>query len=216
VLVGERVIDSVNERNGSQNLIGHLVHGVLDTCAVVLGECAHGDGSDLIPCIVELRNIGANLVYRSKGLPVPSAFHFSAENAIPNLWQLGILIAVEAVKCRACAFQNEKLIDARLDGDAFAFSCDELDFSCLVAIAVERVCMWLSVNCHTGPSLLDDLDVGGVDMRVGLDEVVANDRGKEFDRCDWVLFCEDVACLLLCVCRDNNGVVGFGVPIWRY
>jgi hypothetical protein len=73
--------------------------------------------------------------------------------------------------------------------------------------------MWvrLSIDRHACPSLLDDLDIRGVDVGVSLDEVVTDDGGEKFDRCDWVLFCEDIARLLLSIGCYYNGVVGFGV-----
>ena len=59
--------------------------------------------------------------------------------------------------------------------------------------------------------MLDDLDVRGVNVRVGLDEVVANDGSELLGRVDRVLFCEYVGCLLLRVGRDYDRVVCFGV-----
>ena len=59
--------------------------------------------------------------------------------------------------------------------------------------------------------MLDDLDVGGVNVRVGLDKVVANDGSELLGWVDRILFCEDVGCLLLRIGRDYNGVVCFGV-----
>jgi hypothetical protein len=61
--------------------------------------------------------------------------------------------------------------------------------------------------------VLNDLDVCGVDVRVGVDEVVANYGSKLLRRVDRVLFGEDVSCLLLGVCSNNDGVVCLGVAV---
>jgi len=59
--------------------------------------------------------------------------------------------------------------------------------------------------------VLDDFDVAGMDVRVFVDEVVADDGGEVLGWVDGVLLCEDVGCLLLGVGCDDDGVVGFGV-----
>lgn len=52
--------------------------------------------------------------------------------------------------------------------------------------------------------MLGDLHVAGVDVLVGLDEVVADDGCEELGRRDRVLLCEDVASLLLRICCNDN------------
>lgn len=59
--------------------------------------------------------------------------------------------------------------------------------------------------------MLDDFDVGSVDVRVLLDEVFGEDGGELFGRVDRVLLCEDVGSLLLGVGGNDDGVVGLGV-----
>jgi hypothetical protein len=61
--------------------------------------------------------------------------------------------------------------------------------------------------------VLDDLDVCGVDVRVGLDEVLAEGRGELLGRVDGVLLREDVNGLLLGVCGNDGAVVCFGVAV---
>jgi hypothetical protein len=55
--------------------------------------------------------------------------------------------------------------------------------------------------------VLDDLDVCGVDVGVGFDEVRADYGGEGLGWTDGVLLCEDEACLLLGVGCDYDGVV---------
>ncbi len=71
--------------------------------------------------------------------------------------------------------------------------------------------MWLAVDCHAGPSVLNDANVSGVDVLVGLDEVVAENGGKELGRVDGVLFRHDIGGLLHGVRCNHDAVVGFGI-----
>ena len=51
----------------------------------------------------------------------------------------------------------------------------------------------------------------GMDMRVRVDKVIADDSGKLLGWVDRILLGEDVGCLLLGIGRDYHGVVCFGV-----
>lgn len=59
--------------------------------------------------------------------------------------------------------------------------------------------------------MLNNFDVGGVNVRVGLDKVVANDDSELLGWVDRVLFCENVCRLLLRIGRNYDRVVCFGV-----
>lgn len=59
--------------------------------------------------------------------------------------------------------------------------------------------------------MLDDLDVCGMNVGVGLDKVVAENGSELLGRIDGVLFGENVDGLFLGVCSDDRAVVGFGV-----
>lgn len=48
-------------------------------------------------------------------------------------------------------------------------------------------------------------------MLVGFYEVLSKYGGEEFDRDDWVLFGEDIGCLFLGVCCNDDRVVGLGI-----
>lgn len=73
--------------------------------------------------------------------------------------------------------------------------------------------VWLSVDVQARPSVLDNLDVCGVNMRIGVNEVVSDDGGESLRRADGILLGENVAGLLLGVCRNNDRVVCLGVPV---
>jgi hypothetical protein len=61
----------------------------------------------------------------------------------------------------------------------------------------------------------DDVDMGGVDVAVFLDEVVSNNGSEYLGGCDGVLFGEDEDCVFDGVCGDDDAVVGFGVSADR-
>jgi hypothetical protein len=63
--------------------------------------------------------------------------------------------------------------------------------------------------------VLDDLYVDGVNVRIRVYEVVANDGGELLGWVDGVLLCEDVGGLLLGVGCDDDRVVCFGVARGR-
>jgi hypothetical protein len=50
-----------------------------------------------------------------------------------------------------------------------------------------------------------------MNVRVGLDKVVADNGSELLGWVDRVLLCEDVGCLLLRIGRDYNRIVCFGV-----
>jgi hypothetical protein len=61
--------------------------------------------------------------------------------------------------------------------------------------------------------MLDDLDMRGVDVGVGLDEVLADNGSELLGGVDGVLLGKDVRGLLLGVGSDNDRVVCFGVAV---
>lgn len=211
MLVGEGVVNSLDKRRSSKNLVAHLVHGVLHTRAVLLGKGLGGDLVHIIPGFVEDGSLAADLIYAGESLPVPAADNLGAQNTVIGLGQTRVLVPVEAVECRSGALQDEQTIELGLDGDARAFSCNDLNNTRLVAVAEEGVGVRLAIYGHASPLVDDDLDVGGVDVLVGGDEVVAEDGSKELGRVDRVLLGEEVDGLLLGVRGDDDRVVGLGV-----
>lgn len=69
----------------------------------------------------------------------------------------------------------------------------------------------LAVYLHAGPAVDYDLDVAGVDVRVGLDKVVAQDACKDLRGGNVILLCEDVDGLLLGIGSNYRLVVCDGV-----
>jgi len=211
VLIRKSIVDSLNQRHIRKDLVAHLVHSVLDASTIVLGKDIESSVLDAIESLVKLRNDRLDLVQSRELLPLPTSLDVCAKDAVPGFGQTGVFVPVESIERGPGALEHKKTLEARLNGDTLAFSSHGLNNALLLAIAEEGVWMRLAVDGHAGPFVLDDLDVAGVDMRVGLDEVVADDGSKELGRCDRVLLCEDVAGLLLGVCGDDYRVVGLGV-----
>lgn len=113
----------------------------------------------------------------------------------------------------ACAFQDLETDDgaAEVDSNALCDLC--FDVAGVVSVAVEGVWVWLSVDGHACPAVGDDLDVGGGDVRVLLDEVGAEDGGEEFGGCDGVFFGFDVDGVFHGVGGYDDAIVGFGVSV---
>lgn len=135
---------------------------------------------------------------------MPPSLDVRAEDAVPGLGELSEFITVEAVESRSRALEYEQLFNLGADGNALAFPCNRLDDAELIAIAVERVWVRFAVDVYAGPSVLDDLDVRCVNMRVGRDEVVTNDGGELLGRINRVLLGEDVRGLLLGVGSNDD------------
>lgn len=53
MLVWQRVVNRSDSRYSGQDLITHLVHGVLDACATVRCKGLDGDGPGTVPGLVE-------------------------------------------------------------------------------------------------------------------------------------------------------------------
>lgn len=71
--------------------------------------------------------------------------------------------------------------------------------------------MWLAIDCHACPAMCDHLDVCSGEMRVGFDEVGAEDAGEELRRSDWVFLGFDVDSILHRIGCYYDAVVCFGV-----
>lgn len=137
MLVRQRILNSVDQRLRAQNPVRHLVHGILDTGAVVLGESLEGDIPGDLPGRVELVCDGADLVQSTETLPIPVGSNISAEDAVPCLFQGGVFVTDEAVELGAGALEHSQVTDRGLDIDALALNDIHLDVAGLIAILVE-------------------------------------------------------------------------------
>lgn len=205
MFVRESVVDSVNLRVGSQNILTHLVHGVLHARAVLVCKSVHGDAAGSRPGFIETVGSSLDVLDSLEETPLPVTFNGGAENAIVRLGEDGVrIVDIEAEKRRAGTLQNQEILDARLNGDALALASNDVDDSCVIAVAVEGMRMRLALERHSRPAMNNDIDVSHVDVLICGDEVRRQDRCEEFWRCDGVLLRQDVCGLFLCIGRYNN------------
>lgn len=118
---------------------------------------------------------------------------------------------MEAVEGRSSALENQQAVDARLDGDALATSCNEFDGALVGTVAKERVRVSTTIDGHATPAVDDDLDICDMNVAVGVDEVLAKDGSEELRRVNGVLLGEDIDGLLLGIGCDDGRVVCLGV-----
>jgi len=114
---------------------------------------------------------------------------------------------VEAVEGGTGALKDQEAVNARLDGDALAASCDNLDSALVGTVAEERVRVGLAVDGHATPAVDGDLDMCDVNVAVSVDEVLTEDSSEELRRVDRVLFGKYVDSLLLGIGCDYGRVV---------
>lgn len=211
MLVGESVCDGFRLRNSGEDVLGHLVHGSLDTGAVIRSKPLESDVTGRLPGLIELAHAGLDGLVSAERLPRPAGVHVGGENPVPGLGQGGVLVTDETVERRSGALQDAKTDDAAGDGDAILAADGSLDVPCLAGVLDEAVGVRLAVDGHALPVVGDDLDMGSVDVAVLLDEVRAQKGGEVFRGCDGVLLGKQVDGVLDGVGRDNDAVVGLGV-----
>jgi len=211
VLIGEGVVNCFDQWHCCQDLFAHLIHGVLDARTVVRSESLQSNLAGYIPRLVKLGHHRLDFGKGGEGLPFPASLYLRAQNAVPCLRELSVCVAVEAIEGRTGALKNKKFLNLGAQGDTLVFPRNGLDNTNFLAVAEEGVWVWLSINGHARPPVLDDLDVCGVNVRIGLDEVGSDNGCEELGRCDRVLLGEYVAGLLLGVGGHDDGVVCRGI-----
>ena len=213
MVIGQRVVDDLDERLRREDLISHLVHGVLHTGAVILCEGLEGDVSGGEPGGIEAGPERADLVDAAEALPVPVAGDIGAEDAVPGLLESGVLITNEAPELRVGALEDLELVDAGLDVDTLALDDIDVHVARLLAVLVERVRVRLAVDVHARPAVRHDVGVHRVDVPVAADEVLAQDGPEQLGRRHGVLAGRDVDSILDRVGRDHHTVVRLGVAV---
>lgn len=211
MLVGEGVTSDINLGSSLEDLLAHLVHSVLDRCALVLSESFERDGAGSIKGGVEALDAlldGSNV---GEGLPGPSGINIGGEDAVPGLAEGGVLIADEAVEGGAGALEDLEARDGARELDTLFPRDSRLDVAGLLAVTVEAVGVGLSVNVDAGPTVDDDLDVGNVDVGVLVEEVLAEVGDIELWGVHGVLLGLDVDGVLDGVGGNDNAVVSLGV-----
>ena len=78
VLVRKGVVYSLNFGYGIQNLLTHLVQGILDAWATFLCEGFKGNGSSRLPRLVKFGNCGMYVLNTAERIPGPTAVDLGA------------------------------------------------------------------------------------------------------------------------------------------
>lgn len=211
MLVGERVDDGFRLGHSGEDLVGHFIHGVLDTGALVLGEELECDLARNLPGAIELGEDVANGLDAGKRLPLPAGIHISGKDAVPCLGQRGVLVAHKAVKCRARALEHCEAGDGAGQGDAVLAADAGLDVALLLAVLDEAVGVGLAIDVEARPAVGGDLDIGHVDVAVLFNEMASQDGGEELRGGDGILLGEDECGVFDGVGGDDDAVVGLGV-----
>jgi hypothetical protein len=180
VLVGKSIVDLGNRLVVTEDLLLHLVKSGLNRGRVVLGKGVHGD---LLDRSVNFREV--NLVSEDRGLVAlesPGGINGGGEDTVPDFREGGVLIPVEAVEGRASGLEDKQVLESRLDGDLVAITVvNNVGGLDILTITDKGVRVEFTVNQHTRPLVLDDLDVGNVNVLVLLEDVLSDLLGKEFN-----------------------------------
>lgn len=155
----------------------------------------------------------ANIIQTPQPLPLPISRDIRTQNPIPGLRQRGILVPQEPPELRVGALEHGQAADTRFDINTDALCHIHLHGSGFLAVLDERVRVRLAVDVHARPSVGDDRGMGGVNVRVCLDEVGAKDRAEELRGRDGMLFGEDVNGVFDGVGCDDDAVVCFCVSL---
>lgn len=192
MLVRQRVLDSLNVWHCLQNVLAHLIHGILHGWAVLLRKQLHRNFTCSRPRLVELWNGSPHRSQTLEVVPLPRAIDLGGQNPVPDFRESGVLITDEAVELRASALQDQQSSDAAANFDALSFPGSNFNVPRLVSITEERVGVGLPIQSHTGPAMDYDLHVSSMDMLIRVDEVRGEDAGVELRGSHRVLFCLDV------------------------
>jgi hypothetical protein len=180
VLVGESVVNLANRLVVAQDLLLHLVKGGLDGSRVILGEGVHGDfldgGVDL--GVVDLISQYRGAVARES----PGGINGGREDTVPNFRKSGVFITIEAVESGTSGLEDEQVLETRLNGNLVTVTVlGNMSGLDVLAIADKGVGVKFAINHHTRPLVLDNLNVGNVDVLVLLENMLSDLLTKDFN-----------------------------------
>ena len=133
VVIGQRILNSLDERCSGKNQIRHLVHSRLDRGAVILCEGLESNCPRSIVGSIELLEVSLHLGEACEAAPLPVGCDIGAEDTIPGLLEGGVLVAEEAPELGAGALQHGQTLDGGVDIDALALDDVDLDVASLCA-----------------------------------------------------------------------------------
>lgn len=175
MVIRQRILNGIQQRHSSKNLLSHLIHRRLDRGTVILSKGLEGNSAGRLPSSIELLKVCLDLGKASEAAPLPVRCDISAEETIPGLLEGGVLVADETPELGTGALQHGQAVDRGVDVDSLALNHVDLHVASLGARLDERVRVRLAVDVHAHPAVGDDIDVRRVDVAVLLDEVCAQD-----------------------------------------
>ena len=175
VVIRQRIVNSIQQRHSSKNLLSHLVHSRLDRGTVILSKGLEGNRAGRLPSSIELLNVRLDIGKTSEAVPLPARGDISAEDTVPGLLEGGVFVADEAPELGTGALQHGQAFNGAVDVDALSFDDVDLHVARLGAGLDERVRVRLAVDLHAHPAVGNDINVRRVDVAVLLDEVCAQD-----------------------------------------
>jgi hypothetical protein len=179
VLVWQGVGDVLDLGELLEDRLAHVVHGSLDRCRVLESEGLEGDVSSAVVGVVEHAVLGELLDLAIGGDlgagPHPGRVDVGGEDSVVGLWKGGVLALVVRVEHGAGGLEDGQVLDTGLDLEWRAVvTLGHGDETLFLAVSHEGVRVRLALDVESGPTMLDDVNVGGVDMWVAGDEVVGD------------------------------------------
>ncbi|KAB8339148.1 hypothetical protein FH972_022084 [Carpinus fangiana] len=210
VLVGQGVVNGGGLGHGGQDLLAHLVHGVLHAGALLDGKRLERDPPRRLPRRVELARVGRGLHLGQprEHAPRPPALDLGAQDAVLRLRQHRVCVRrVVAVEGAARRLEHQQAGDAAAQRNALAARRNGVDGARVRPVAVEGVRVRRPADLHARPAVLRDVDARDGEVCVAVEEVLRQARRVELDRQHRRLLGQDVGCLLLRVGRHDDAVV---------
>jgi hypothetical protein len=175
VNIRQRILNSIQQRYSSKNLLSHLVHRSLDRGTVILSKGLEGNSAGCLPSSIELLKVRLDLGEASEAAPLPIRRNIGAEETVPGLLEGSVLVADETPELGTGALQHGQALDRRVDVDTLALNNVDLHVASLGTGLDKRVRVRLAVNVQAHPTVGHDIDMSRVDVAVLLDEVCAQD-----------------------------------------
>lgn len=126
-----------------------------------------------------------DLVSENRGavaLESPGGINRGREDTIPDLRKGGELILVKAVEGRASGLENKQVLETGLNGDLVSVTVvgnvGGLD---VLTITNKGVRVELTVDQHTGPLVLDNFNMGNMDVLVLLENMLSDLLTEDLD-----------------------------------
>lgn len=107
VLVRKGVVYGFDFGHGIQDLLAHLIQGVLDARTTFLCKSLEGDRSSGLPRLVKFGNCRLHVLNAAERIPGPSAVDFGAQDSVVNVRQGGVLVLVKIVERGPGTFEHQ-------------------------------------------------------------------------------------------------------------